>query len=201
MKLQHIFGGLGLGLALLISSSCSSDKEAAAGSTAGSAAGGTPAIAEQPSATESAPTAIGEPTMQSLVARSEARWENVVAGDWIQAYDFVPPELREMVPLGKYLQGKENHEYRNPSKPKVIGSKDDLWFLEVSVLWEPHHPILQTVREKPEDMTEELTMIELWKQSEGDWYFVKTERPEEFLKLFPDVQAPPEEGSAALGPK
>ena len=60
-------------------------------------------------------------------------------------------------------------------------------FLELAVLWEPHHPILQTVDERPDDMTQELHMVETWKWFEGEWYFVENERHSDFMKEHPGI--------------
>ena len=44
--------------------------------------------------------------------------------DWIEAYNFITPEVRKVNPIGKYLQGKENHKYDNPVIEKVV-AKDE----------------------------------------------------------------------------
>ena len=77
------------------------------------------------------PAAPAEPVAADAEARSNERWELIVAGDWIQAYDFGLPQIRAAQPLGNFLTGKENHEYRNPSKAKVIGGEDDVAYLEL----------------------------------------------------------------------
>jgi hypothetical protein len=140
--------------------------------------------------TTAKPAAAVDPSVPDLTqveARSAARWELVVAQDWIQAYDFIPPQIRAVSSLGQFVSGKEHHEYRNPSRPRLIGSEKDLAYVELSVLWEPHHPILQTVRDKPDDMTEELHMVETWKWQDGQWYFFGNARQNEFLAEHPEI--------------
>jgi hypothetical protein len=141
--------------------------------------------AAAPATTEAAPDA--EPDLSRVTARSAERWQRVVAADWIQAYDYQHPALKKQVPIGSFLANKEHHEYRNPSKPRLIGSEGNQAFVELSVLWEPHHPILQTVENRPDDMTEELPMVETWAWTDGEWYFIQNERANEFHAKHPDL--------------
>jgi hypothetical protein len=134
-----------------------------------------------------------EPDLSLVTSRSAERWQRVVAADWIQAYDYQHPAIKAQVPLGTFLANKEHHEYRNPSRPRLIGSEGGQAFVELSVLWEPHHPILQTIKDRPDDMTEELHMVETWAWHEGSWYFVKNERSSEFHEAHKDLTLP--EGS------
>ncbi|MFT7484302.1 MAG: ABC-type glycerol-3-phosphate transport system substrate-binding protein [Candidatus Paceibacteria bacterium] len=179
MKLHPMIVGLGFAAATLLAA-CGAGVSATApatGKTAATSAGTKPA----------AVLAV-EPTLDTLPARSVARWETVVAVDWIQAYEFLDPTIRQLQPLGQYMAGKENHEYRNPSAPLVIGSDGELGYVELSVLWEPHHPILQTVANAPDDMTDELHMVETWRWDAGEWYFVKNERAPDFHKEHPGLK-------------
>jgi hypothetical protein len=170
MRFQYFIGGLGLALLFVFGIGCGSEN------------------VDGPTTTEQAPVVAAAPDLSVVVSRSQARWELVVAGDWLQSYDFMPPSVRKNVKLGMYLSGKEHHEYTNPSVPKLIGSEGNVAYLELSVLWEPHHPILDTVKDRPDDMTEELTMIETWEWFEGEWYLRGSQRPKEFLEEHPDVR-------------
>ena len=140
MKLQGTICALATGIALALAG-CS-----------GSAAPTSPDEADtndQGSATNDQGSAEAGPDLSTVVGRSVERWQSVVAADWIQAFDFQDPRAKEFQPLGSYLQGKELHEYRNPSQPAMIGTEGDLVYLELAVLWEPHHPILDTIDVKP----------------------------------------------------
>jgi len=156
-----------------------------AGCGADVAAGGAAPESEGSAATASVPA---EPDLSTVTGRSVERWQRVVAADWIQAYDYQHPAIKAQVPIGTFLANKEHHEYRNPSKPRLIGSEGEEAYLELSVLWEPHHPILQTVNDRPDDMTEELHMVETWAWNEGEWYFVTNARAGEFHAKHPDLK-------------
>ncbi|MFT7669993.1 MAG: hypothetical protein ACI8X5_002700 [Planctomycetota bacterium] len=181
MKLQNTIGGLGLGFALLfVLATCSENT-----------------LGPEEAVVDSAPAEIAVlaglesdgPKMETVVSRSESRWDTVTAGDWIQAFEFQDPRAKTIQPIGTYLQGKEHHEYRNPSKPHMIGSEGDLVYLELAVLWEPHHPILGTVSNSPQNLTQELHMVETWRWVDGDWFFVTNERQGEFHEAHPEIRA------------
>jgi len=183
MKLQKIITSFGLCTALLLAA-CGGDSTHAAGATAG-ATGGATTAAEATTDVQETATAVATP--ESLVARSAARWNLIEGADWIQAYDFLVPEAKRLQSLTQYIGGKENFEYRNPSEPKVIGNDELLYYVEVSVLFEPHHPILETVRNRPDDMTEELHIVETWRAIDGEWFWVNNARQGDFLKAHPEI--------------
>ena len=168
----------GLGVALLALQGCSPSS-----SSASSPSSSPPAISQAQTST------VAEPDLARVEGRSAERWQLIVNADWIQAYDYGLPAIRVHQPLGAFLSNKEHHEYRNPSQPKLIGIEGggETAFLELAVLWEPHHPILQTVDERPDDMTQELHMVETWKWFEGEWYFVENERHSDFMKEHPGI--------------
>jgi len=176
----------GFGIALLALHGCS---------PATSEAKTSEATADAVVEAESAPAG---PDLNLVEGRSTERWQLIVNADWIQAYDFSLPTIRAHQPLGAFLSNKQHHEYRNPSKPKLIGVEDEgrTAFLELAVLWEPHHPILQTVEDRPDDMTQELHMVETWKWHEGEWYFVENERHSDFMKEHPGIL---EKGASSEG--
>lgn len=183
MKLQNIISLVGLGLSIAVVG-CGSGAAPATKTPGGSAASHAVEVVEE---AENA-VDLSVPNLDTVSQRSIARWESVVAGDWIQAYDFNDPRGKAVESIGNFLQGKEHHEFRNPSEPKLIGSEGDLAYTELAVLWEPHHPIIQTVRDKPEDMTQELHMVETWRWVEGDWYFVMNQRQGEFHEAHPEIR-------------
>lgn len=194
MNYKNIIGVLGMGLTLTLSG-CSGEasvSSTATSSTASSSSNSDPASSETSVvATEVANETVVDksvPDLTTVLDRCRERWEVVVAADWIQAFDFNDPRAKELEPLGSFLQGKEHHEYRNPSKPNLIGTEGDLAYMELAVLWEPHHPIIQTVSNKPEDMTQELHMVETWRWVDGEWYFVGNERQSDFHKAHPQIK-------------
>ena len=177
MRLQHLFAALGTG-ALIALAGCSDGVDAAASSETST---------EAPEVEVAQPVANLAPDLSLVEARSVERWKLVVGADWIQVYDFLDPTMKREVSIGNFLSNKEHHEYRNPSEPRLIGSRANLAFLECSVLWTPHHPLLQTAKNKPDDLTDELHMVETWVWKEGTWYFAKNERVREFFEANPDI--------------
>lgn len=123
--------------------------------------------------------------VKDALKRSQTRWEVIEGGDWIQAYEFLSPSRKRQESLGRFLQGKDDHEYRNATKPVLLGEEGDQAFLEVSVRWTPHHDILDTAHNKPEDYTQTLNVIETWHWVDGVWCWIKLERQNEFLAANP----------------
>jgi len=177
MKLHHLITALGGG-ALLVLGACSQGE-----STASPEAG---AVQAADSAKD---VANLEPDVSLVEARSAARWELVVLSDWIQVYDYQLPALRKEVPIGQFLSNKEFHEYRAPSKPRLIGAEGEQAFVELSVLWEPHHPIIIPIptRWDDPDQAEELHVVETWSWHEGEWFFVENERAKDFHGAHPGL--------------
>lgn len=122
------------------------------------------------------------------LARAAKRWEMIAAEDWIQAYDFMAPTRRKQEKISQYLSNKEDHEYRNPSKPHLIGTDGDFAYIEFSVVWTPHHAILNMVDIGPENYTQTLDMIETWQWVEGEWYWIRVDRQNEFLAAHPQFK-------------
>ncbi len=177
MRLQHLFAALGTG-ALFALAGCSDEVGAAAN----------PGTSTETPVVETAqPVANLAPDLSLVEARSVERWKLVVGADWIQVYDFLVPAMKAEMSIGTFLSNKEHHEYRNPSEPRLIGSRDNLAFLECSALWTPHHPVLQTAKNAPDDMTDELHMVETWVWQGGTWYFAKNERVRDFFDANPDI--------------
>lgn len=186
MKLHHTIAGLGLS-ALMLFAGCS---DGAVSEAANGTQGASAAVNEEAGAADAAADAdadLSTPNTDTLVARSVAHWDLVVAADWIQAYDFLEPARKAAKPLGQYISGKVMHEYRNPSAPQLIGTDGDKAFLELSVLWEPHHPQIQNAANAPDDMTEELHMVEIWRWVKGEWYFTESVRANEFHQAHPGL--------------
>ncbi len=156
------------------------------GTEALSAPTGSPASAEADNNSVAAETAA-EPDLDQVAGRSAARWEMIVATDWIQAYDFIHPAIKEHQSLASYLAGKEHHEYRSPSTPVLIGSEADHAYLELSVLWQTHHPQVLAASNIGDDLTQEMQIIETWIWQDGTWYWSSTERQREFLEKHPDL--------------
>ena len=141
------------------------------------------------SSTSAAPVeeASSSPVLDTLVPRASARWDAIVSQEWIQAYDYLPSSLQSQLSLSEFLSGKENHEYRNPTKPYLLGTDGKEAYLEVSVLWEPHHPEILVAANNPGDLTQEMHVIETWVWEEGEWSWIATERQREFLAAHPKL--------------
>lgn len=136
----------------------------------------------------SAPKAAPRPDADSLRARSLARWESICRKDWIAAYDFQTQEQKAL-PLVKYLQGKDHHEYANPAIEDVIAIDGDNGYLWARVVWTPVHPEVKRVKLEPgQTLTEEIRMVESWRWDGTDWGYVRAQRGDEFFKEFPQFE-------------
>ncbi len=133
--------------------------------------------------------AAEKPDPARALERSAARWDHKVAGDWIQVYDFVLPELRRGQSLGRFLTDKEHHHYEKPSKPRLLGVRDRLAFVEVTALWTPTHPMVVSANNlnSLEELRQELTVVETWAAARGEWYWTREERPNDFFEANPDI--------------
>jgi hypothetical protein len=172
MRLAHWIGCLSLALPLAGCGCGNSDAEVIAAGP-----GPDTAVVEVPE--------VGNP--EDAKDRSRTRWEVIAAGDWVQAYDFLSPARKKQQRLGEYLAGKEDHEYRNPTDPILLGAEGDEAYIELSVLWTPHHAILGAVDNMPDDLTDQLDMVETWTYVEGEWYFTDVGRQKEFLADHPNL--------------
>lgn len=135
--------------------------------------------------------AVANQDAARAVVRSAERWDHKVAGDWIQVYDYMLPEMRRTVSLGNFLTDKEFHVYENPTKPSLLGTRDGkLAFVEVTTLWTPMHPMVLAANnlESIEDLRQEIAIVETWVFSRGEWYWMKEERQREFLDENPDIR-------------
>lgn len=127
------------------------------------------------------------PTAASLEERSRARWAAVCRGDWIAAYEFQTAE-QKLMPLARYLQGKDHHVYANPAVERVIEVGKSDGYLVVRVVWTPIHPELQRAKLEPgQSLTEELRMIETWRWEGEEWGYVRAQRPDDFDRDHPEL--------------
>jgi hypothetical protein len=162
---------------------------AAFGLAACSAGSGDTEVHASSSAAEdtSSSTELVTPVLDTLETRAIDRWDAIVAQEWIQAYDYLPDSLKKQLSLSEFLSGKEYHEYRNPTRPYLLGTEGDKAYLEVSVLWQPHHPEVLVAANNPGDLTQEMHVIETWVWEDGEWCWITTERQREFLAAHPQL--------------
>lgn len=143
---------------------------------------------------------------ERVASRCAERWKKVAAANWIEAYDYLPPEERKVLTIVDYLQGKSRHRYEHPDVPEVLEVKGDLAFVAVASMWTPVHPALSNVKLGPgESLTQYLEMIETWKKTEGEWYYADAAPNREFFATHPEVRrptakAPPTGGTAPVAP-
>jgi hypothetical protein len=119
------------------------------------------------------PVATGhEATLERLMKRSTERAETMCAGEWIEVYDFVHPEMKEWMTIYQFLEGKDNHSYAEPTEPQLVAREGDMAYLSMTALWTPHHPMIKQVDNVPEgwDPTERIEWIESWEFIDGDWH-------------------------------
>lgn len=134
------------------------------------------------------------PAPARLPERAKEMWEHKQAGDWIQVYDFLAPEYKRAVPLGKFLRGKENHIYEDASNPHVLKIEGDRGFVEIHVQWTPTHPILSTVDNGGGSLTEILDEVDEWVWTDGEWWLAQQHRVSELRKTHPHLWASGEQG-------
>jgi len=126
---------------------------------------------------------LREPDLTGLSGRIQARWDAIVVGDWIEAYDFLAPGRKQAQSLGAYIDGKDYHKYRDPSVPVLIGADGDQAFYGLKVVWKPTHP---QIPQDP-DPSQTMDIIETWFWHEGRWSWQTAQRRREFLAMHPDL--------------
>ncbi|MBK7876416.1 MAG: hypothetical protein IPJ77_11785 [Planctomycetes bacterium] len=128
-----------------------------------------------------------EATPERLLERANERWQKIVKADWIQAYDYLSPEQKRQMPISQYLQNKQNHRYENPKLGEVLRCDGTDAFLRMTVLWTPQHPKVKEVKLEPgQTLTQDVEMYESWRWAEGDWTYVRAQRPDEFFQDHPE---------------
>ena len=186
MNWKTLLTGSGLALAACIGfASCEKASQAASGGTEPASAelASTPAGEAEPAASDLAPDT------SELMARVNARWDVITHDDWIQAYDYLTPDLKDLQKLSQFLSGKEDHQYRNPGKPRLVGVDGALAFVDIEVVWTPlHAQIYQAQNVPPEGLTQVLRTIETWVWVDGEWYWQATDRREDFYKAHEDLR-------------
>lgn len=180
MSIQRMFqlAGLGLASALALTLAGCGDAKTDGSSTPG--AGTATARLDGPAE---------KPDPARALERAATRWDHKVAADWIQVYDYVLPDLRRGQSLGRFLTSKENHHYEKPSKPRLLGTRDRLAFIEVTALWTPTHPMVLSANNlnSLEELRQELTVVETWAFARGEWYWTREERQGDFFEANPDI--------------
>ena len=174
MKLPHArLLSLLLGSALLCASSAC-DQRAQAVDAGGATA--------QPAAPVRAPTA------QRLTQRAQERWNKIMKGDNIAAYDFQVPEAKRELSLATYDSRLRKHRYENAHVDEIISLKGEDAFVRISVLWTPIDEVTRRVKLDPgQTLTQDLTMVETWRFIDGDWSFVRPERDTDFFENHPEL--------------
>lgn len=145
-----------------------------------------PAVA---TAVTQAPAA--EKTTERLLARSEERWTHIAKGDWIVGYDYMSPTIKQWMTIYQFLEGKGNHKYEDPAKPEFVGfdpEDENRAYVQVNVKWTPLHSMIDLVKDKPEDLSQRIEMVETWDWAEGDWgMHWPPERVSDFYASHPEL--------------
>lgn len=149
----------------------------------GGGAPAAPAVVAQP-----------QPTDARLQQRATERWNKMVAGDWIDAYDFLSPEQKRTQKLADYLVNKSHHKYENPRVWEVLGNDGKTATVRIEVLWTPVDERLKNVKltaAERAQLTQNVEMYEQWAwspQSLGsDWGYVRSLRPDEYVAEHPEA--------------
>ena len=146
--------------------------------------------------------AVPQPTHERLLERSAQRWKHICAKEWVEAYDFLTPEQKRILSVAQFLQGKDSHNYANARPLEVLSQVDDMAYVRSFAIWTPSHPSLAKVKLEPgQTLTQELEMMETWRWVDGDWGFVKAERPSDFYSEHPDLLKKTDGSDAAAAEK
>ena len=134
------------------------------------------------------------PSEQRLLARSQELWQHKQAGDWIQVYDFLAPGYKAVMPLGKFLSGKENHVYEDATDPLVLKIEKDRGYVEIHVQWTPTHPILSAVDNVEGTLTQILDEVDEWVWADGEWWLAQQHRISDLRATHPHIWVSEGEG-------
>lgn len=111
----------------------------------------------------------GEQAPQPVEERAQERWDLLVAGEYGEAWEYLSPSYRELVPRSDYAEDMR----RQPMKwleAEVVGSECEADACRVLV-----EGVYQPVRAqgKLKDMTMPRELEEQWMLAEGAWWHVK----------------------------
>lgn len=154
------------------------------------ASGCDPQEHEQPVVQKTPAATAPQPTAERLLERSRDRWARIQKGgtDLVSAYDFAAAEQKRMLKLSDFLTNMENHRYENMRVREVVALQNDMGFLRVDGLWTPIGPKVAAVKLEPgQTLTQSINMIEAWRWTGEEWYFVKPYRDNEFFEEHPDL--------------
>lgn len=158
-----------------------------------------PALAQTTAAVAPAAPVL-QPTNERLQERAAARWENITRADWIAAYEYLSPDQKKVTPIGTYLQNKSHHKYENPKVQSVLQNDGKNAILRMTCLWTPVHELIKTVKLEPgQTLTQDVEMYETWRWADGDWTYVRAQRPEDFFHEHPELlKADPQKTASAV---
>lgn len=138
------------------------------------------------------------PTGERLLQRANRRWAWIAAKDWGAAYEYLTAEQRATVPLEQFLKGKQYHEYSHPRAGAVLATAADEAFVRVFVTWKPLGRVCRygvnarldrSVLDDDRD-AQEIEMYERWRRLDGEWFYVRAQRPDEFFEEHPNLREP-----------
>ena len=113
--------------------------------------------------------AAHEATLERLMQRVSERTELTCAAEWIEAYDFLHPNVRRSMTLVQFLQGKDRHSYAEPSRPELVHRDGDTAYVTYSVLWTPRLDMTPGNVPADWDPTQRIEWIETWEHDGSDW--------------------------------
>lgn len=120
-------------------------------------------------ATQSEPAAMPtRPDNMQVAKRAAERWQFLLAGKLDDAYSFLSPGKRSLLPLDQYRGEIKTGMWRNAKVESVDCVASDICKVTVLVSYEYRGKL-----KEPIENTRPLN--EIWRYQHGDWWFVQTE--------------------------
>jgi hypothetical protein len=108
----------------------------------------------------------------SLEARSEKRWQHIIAGEFEKAYTYLSPGYRQTRALDQYVENLANRPVRwtEADYEDQSCSSEDVCTVKVMIKFNMDMPVTNVGRVESLDYLEEK-----WLRVDGVWYFLPTQ--------------------------
>ncbi|MBK7875490.1 MAG: hypothetical protein IPJ77_07025 [Planctomycetes bacterium] len=135
------------------------------------------------------------PTEERLLKRANERWSRIVAKDWSAAYEYSTADERASLPLERFLERMQYHEYSTPRVESVVAVEGDEAYTRALVTWKPVGNCKMHVLGDSDPLSDcepslEIEMLESWRRVDGEWFYVRAQRPDEFFEEHLDLRRP-----------
>lgn len=112
------------------------------------------------------PSEDGVDSKAAVAKMASARWQALIQGNLDEAYTFISPASKDVLPLERYKAGIKPGIWKRVEVSEVTCSAEDVCEARVVVFY---HPNLKGL---PVGALASREVTETWRQASGKWWFV-----------------------------